>query len=148
MIGYLYQCELALLELAERSWDDPAAEVRMEVLDDIEFLHGSGTPAELLQSKHRGEAGQLSETGKDFWRSVASWIDALSRLGNPGAESMPLLRLVTTQVATEGTFYHLLRRGDGRDVSAALARMEEVAAADGPQTTADERKMFLDLSPP
>ncbi len=104
MIGYLYQCELALLELADRSWDDPAAEVRMEVLDDIEFLHGSGTPAELLQSKHRGVAGQLSETGKDFWRSVASRIDALSKLGNPGAESMPLLRLVTTQVATKGTF--------------------------------------------
>ncbi|WP_206190840.1 ABC-three component system protein [Streptomyces phaeochromogenes] len=147
MIGYLYQCELALLELAERSWDDPAAEVRMEVLDDIEFLHGSGTPAELLQSKHRGAAGQLSETGKDFWRSVASWIDALNTLGNPGAESMPLLRLVTTQVAAEGTFYYLLRRGDQRDVPAALARMEEVAAADAPKTTADERKMFLDLSP-
>ncbi|MER0478593.1 ABC-three component system protein [Streptomyces sp. Edi2] len=147
MIGYLYQCELALLELAERSWDNPAAEVRMEVLDDIEFMHGSGTPAELLQSKHRGEAGQLSETGKDFWRSVASWVDALNKLGNPGAESMPLLRLVTTQVAAEGTFYYQLRRGAQRDVPAALARMEQVADADGPQTTAEERKMFLELSP-
>ncbi|WP_369263539.1 ABC-three component system protein [Streptomyces sp. R35] len=147
MIGYLYQCELALLELAERSWEDAAAEVRMEVLDDIEFLYGSGTPAELLQSKHRGEAGQLSETGKDFWRSVASWIDALNTLGNPGSDSMPLLRLVTTQVAAQGTFYYQLRRGAQRDVRAALARMEQVAAADGPQGTAGERKMFLDLSP-
>ncbi|MCZ0211197.1 MULTISPECIES: hypothetical protein [Streptomyces] len=39
MTGYLYQCELALLELAERSWDDITVEVRMEVLNDIEFLY-------------------------------------------------------------------------------------------------------------
>ncbi|MET8183285.1 hypothetical protein [Streptomyces sp. NPDC005336] len=36
-----------------------------------------------MQSKHRAEAGQLSETGKDFWRSLASWIDALKLLGAP-----------------------------------------------------------------
>lgn len=82
MTGYLYQCELALLELAERSWDDITVEVRMEVLDDIEFLYqDSGDPSVLLQSKHRERAGRLSETGKDFWRSVASWIDALTVLG-------------------------------------------------------------------
>ncbi|QTI87225.1 hypothetical protein [Streptomyces sp. AgN23] len=100
MTGYLYQCELALLELAQRSWDDITVEVRMEVLDDIEFLYeDTGDPFELLQSKHRENAGRLSETGKDFWRSVASWIDALIVLGSLSAGAMPLLRLVTTQVA-------------------------------------------------
>ncbi len=149
MTGYLYQCELALLELAERSWQDPAAELRMEVLDDIEFLHDAGaTPAELLQSKHRIEAGSLSETSKDVWRSIASWIDALEKLGKPVTESMPLLRLVTTQVAAEGSFPYLLRNTPQRDTGLALARMEEVAAdADGPSGTAGDRTKFLGLTP-
>ncbi|MFC4035764.1 ABC-three component system protein [Streptomyces polygonati] len=148
MTGYLYQCELALVELAERSLDDPVVEVRMEVLDDVEFLHGAGSPSELLQSKHRRSAGQLSETGKDFWRSVASWIDALTVLGTSTSGPMPLLRLVTTQVATEGTFFYLLRGSPQRDVAAALDRMEAVAIASEPETTAEDRRKFMDLTPP
>ncbi|MFD0391815.1 hypothetical protein ACFQ3Z_00205 [Streptomyces nogalater] len=121
MTGYLYQCELALLELAERSWDDITVEVRMEVLDDIEFLYqDSRDPFVLLQSKHRERAGRLSETGKDFWRSVASWIDALTVLGCLSDGTMPLLRLATTQVAAEGTFLHQLRPAPGRSVDDAL----------------------------
>ncbi|MEV7872587.1 hypothetical protein AB0P17_42255 [Streptomyces sp. NPDC088124] len=104
MTGYLYQCELALLELARRSWDDITVEVRMEVLDDIEFLREqTKDPHELLQSKHREKAGRLSETGKDFWRSVASWIDALSTLERLSAGTMPMLRLVTTRSRRRST---------------------------------------------
>jgi hypothetical protein len=148
MTGYLYQCELALLELAQRSWDDVTVEVRMEVLDDIEFLREETVdPFELLQSKHRGGAGQLSETGKDFWRSVASWIDALTSLGRLSTGTMPLLRLVSTQVAVEGTFLHLLRPGAERQVDDALTRMEQVAKAAEPETTAKDRKRFTDLTP-
>jgi len=54
MTGYLYQCELALLELVERSWGDITLEVRMEVLDDIEFLYqDTNDPFVLLQGPHR-----------------------------------------------------------------------------------------------
>ncbi|WP_318205843.1 ABC-three component system protein [Streptomyces sp. SCL15-4] len=149
MTGYLYQCELALLELAERSWGEATIEVRMELLDDIEFLDPeTHTPLELLQSKHREAAGPLSETGKDFWRSVASWIDALKALADPSAETMPLLRLVSTQVAPKDTFFHLLRPGSDRDVRKALARMEQIAGdADGPGTTAKDRDLFMALAP-
>ncbi|QLJ02892.1 hypothetical protein HZZ00_19010 [Streptomyces sp. NEAU-sy36] len=148
MTGYLYQCELALLELAERSWDDITVEVRMEVLDDIEFLYQqSPDPFVLLQSKHRERAGRLSETGKDFWRSVASWIDALTALGCLTGGTMPLLRLVTTQVAAQGTFLHQLRPGTGRSVDDALAGMEKVAQAAEPGNTAVDRKKFTDLTP-
>ncbi|MER5358383.1 ABC-three component system protein [Streptomyces sp. NPDC002785] len=148
MTGYLYQSELALLELARRSWDDITVEVRMEVLDDIEFLYGAtADPHELLQSKHREKAGRLSETGKDVWRSVASWIDALTALGCLSAGTMPLLRLVTTQVAAEGTFLHQLRPGPERSVADALTRMEQVAQATEPANTAEDRKKFADLTP-
>ncbi|MFF9378866.1 ABC-three component system protein [Streptomyces griseoluteus] len=149
MTGYLYQCELALLELAERGWSDPTVEVRMELLDDIEFLDAdTHTPRELLQSKHREAAGPMSETGKDFWRSVASWIDALKALAEPSAAALPLLRLVSTQVAPEETFFLLLRNGPDRDVRGALARMERIASdADGPVTTAKDRALFMGLPP-
>lgn len=149
MTGYLYQCELALLELARRSWDDATAELRMEVLDDIEILHAqTQAPLEFVQSKHREAAGPLSETGKDVWRSVASWIDALAALQDSSNGPMPILRLVTTQVAVEGTFLHMLRPGQGRDVAGALARMEEVAQApDGPDITAKDRERFMALKP-
>lgn len=148
MTGYLYQCELALLELARRSWEDATVEVRMEVLDDIEFLHAqTQDPLELLQSKHREAAGLLSETGKDVWRSVASWIDALVLRDIFSHAQMPILRLVTTQTAVEGTFLYMLRPGQGRDVAGALRRMEEVAQADGPEVTAKDRALFMALKP-
>lgn len=121
----------------------------MELLDDIEFLDPeTHTPLELLQSKHREAAGPLSETGKDFWRSVASWIDALKTLADPLAATMPLLRLVSTQVAPTDTFFHLLRSGPDRDVRKALTRMEEIAAdTNGPGGTAKDRALFLALAP-
>ncbi|MFJ9195682.1 ABC-three component system protein [Streptomyces globisporus] len=148
MMGYLYQCELALLELARRSWEDITVEVRMELLDDIEFLHHETLdPLELLQSKYREAAGQLSETGKDFWRSVTSWIDSLDVSAELVARPLPILRLVSTQVAKEGTFLHWLRSGPDRQEDRALARMEEVAAdVHGPETTADDRALFLELT--
>ncbi|MFI5671223.1 ABC-three component system protein [Streptomyces sp. NPDC051704] len=148
MTGYLYQCELALLELARRSWQDPTVEVRMELLDDIEFLDPDKTPRELLQAKHREAAGSLSETGKDFWRSVASWIDALKKLSDPADTTLPILRLVSTQSAPPGTFFHYLSAGPDRDETKALERMERTAADDeGPGTTADDRELFLKLTP-
>ncbi|MFI1366436.1 ABC-three component system protein [Streptomyces griseochromogenes] len=148
MTGYLYQCELALLELARRSWQDPTVEVRMELLDDIEFLDPDKNPRELLQAKHREAAGPLSETGKDFWRSVASWIDALENLSDPADTTLPILRLVSTQSAPPGTFFHYLSAGPDRDETKALERMERTAADDeGPGTTADDRELFMKLTP-
>ncbi|MFG2767873.1 hypothetical protein [Streptomyces rubiginosohelvolus] len=148
MTGYLYHCELALLELARRSWRDPTVEVRMELLDDIEFLDPDKTPRELLQAKHREAAGALSETGKDFWRSVASWIDALKRLSDPADAATPILRLVSTQSAPPGTFFQYLSDGPDRDETKALERMEETADdADGPVTTAEDRELFMLLAP-
>ncbi|MEV4561493.1 ABC-three component system protein [Kitasatospora sp. NPDC049285] len=149
MTGYLYQCELALLELARRSWEDASCAVRMEVLDDIEFLDPDNhTPLELIQSKHREAAGPLSEAGKDLWRSVASWIDALEALATLSGAVMPLLRLVSTQIAPADTFLSMLRPGAHRDTRAALARMEKVAAdKDGAEGTAKDRQLFMALPP-
>ncbi|MFE9181329.1 ABC-three component system protein [Streptomyces sp. NPDC007126] len=136
------------MELARHSWEEPTIEVRMEVLDDVEFLYGAtADPHELLQSKHREKAGRLSETGKDVWRSVASWIDALRQLDRLSDGPMPLLRLVTTQIAAEHTFLYQLRPGPERCVPDALARMQEISEAEEPANTAGDRAKFAALTP-
>ncbi|MGG8613914.1 hypothetical protein ACQ9BI_37830 [Streptomyces lividans] len=80
MLGYLYQCEWALVELAQRWFKDAEAALRMEMLDDIDLLHGS-VPVELVQSKHHGGQGEIGSTSADLWRSINSWCDALRSSG-------------------------------------------------------------------
>ncbi|MFJ3221576.1 ABC-three component system protein [Kitasatospora sp. NPDC086801] len=144
MVGYLYQCEWALVELARRWFKDPEAELRMEMLDDIDILH-QDTPVELVQSKHHGHAGELGLTSADLWRSINSWCDALDHLP-PGR--IPMLRLVTTQTISPGSLLAKLKQ-DTRDVDGALAALEAVASdADGAKTTRDWRARFMALSSP
>ncbi|MEU0335969.1 hypothetical protein [Streptomyces sp. NPDC006193] len=105
-LGYLYQCEWVLVELAQRWLKDAEATLRMEMLDDIDLLHGS-VPVELVQSKHHGGQGEIDSTSADLWRSVNSWCDALEILGDA---PLPLLRLVTTQQVSAGSLLEKLRR--------------------------------------
>ncbi|GGT44055.1 hypothetical protein GCM10010271_54960 [Streptomyces kurssanovii] len=145
MLGYLYQCEWALVELAQRWFKDAEAALRMEMLDDIDLLHGS-VPVELVQSKHHGGQGEIGSTSADLWRSVNSWCDALEILGDA---PLPLLRLVTTQRVAAGSLLEKLRADpQTRDVAAALAALEELAGdAEGPKTTRPWRERFLRCTP-
>ncbi|MES4830618.1 ABC-three component system protein [Streptomyces anthocyanicus] len=145
MLGYLYQCEWALVELAQRWFKDAEAALRMEMLDDIDLLHGS-VPVELVQSKHHGGQGEIGSTSADLWRSINSWCDALEILGDA---PLPLLRLVTTQQVSAGSLLEKLRADpQTRDVAAALAALEELAGdAEGPKTTRPWRERFLRCTP-
>ncbi|MFD6080398.1 ABC-three component system protein [Streptomyces hydrogenans] len=144
MVGYLYQCEWALVELARRWFKDPQTELRMEMLDDIDILR-QGTPVELVQSKHHGHAGELGSTSADLWRSINSWCDALEHLP---AGQLPMLRLVTTQTVSPGNVLAKLRH-DARDVTAALAELEAIAGdPDGAKTTLPWRSRFMACTAP
>jgi hypothetical protein len=145
MLGYLYQCEWALVELAQRWFKDPEAALRMEMLDDIDLLHGS-TPVELVQSKHHGGQKELADTSADLWRSINSWCDALELLDDA---PLPLLRLITTQRVAVGSLLEKLRiDGQARDVAAALAALEALASdVEGPKTTRPWRERFLRCTP-
>ncbi|MFE6699292.1 ABC-three component system protein [Streptomyces sp. NPDC057718] len=144
MIGYMYQCEWALVELARRWFKDPQAELRMEMLDDIDILHEE-SPVELVQSKHHGHHGELGLTSADLWRSINSWCDALDHV-QPG--QIPMLRLVTTQTVPLGSLLAKLK-AEGRDVPGALAAIEAVAKDPaGATTTRPWRARFMSCSPP
>lgn len=140
-LGYVHQCLWGLVELARRAKDDPAFELRLEGLDDIQF-DLSKSPVELLQLKHHvGEVASLGVFSVDLWRSLNVWMDAPE---SPGI----ILRLVTTALIQDGTDLAGLRAGPARDVDAALSVLLAAAASSDNKSTAKWRKRFLDLDEP
>jgi hypothetical protein len=142
-VGYLFQCEYALLALIEQARRDPTRALGLEVLDDVHF-ESFGTPTELLQTKHHVSHGSdLTDRSPDLWRTLAAWLDALELLSGP----VPALTLVTTQEAVGGAV-SLLRDSPGRDADAARVLLEQAAAEDpGNLATATARGRFLSLEP-
>lgn len=125
MGGYLYQVRYALLmllEAIERGSTDAAMSI--ETSDDVEFYQ-AGTPVELLQTKHSFKTQpSLSDTSTEIWKTLRIWSEYV-------ASGSPMLdfTLVSTAKAAKSTVAHLLQVGHGRDVSAALERLDAIAMA-------------------
>ncbi|MFC8920782.1 hypothetical protein ACFT5C_34135 [Streptomyces sp. NPDC057116] len=98
-LGYLFQAQLALLELLRGQEERPDGAISLELHDDVAWEEG-GRPVDLLQIKHhiRG-VRTLSDKDDDVWRTIQSWMDT----HQPGDKDGPTLTLVTTQQARPGT---------------------------------------------
>jgi hypothetical protein len=141
-LGYLYQCQWALVELAERGREDPTAELRLETLDDIDFMR-DGTPEELLQVKHHvNVATDLTENNADLWRSINSWLDTVDLT----LDKIPILRLLTTAEIPQDGVLAKLRVGGERDTTAALQALEKAATGSSSKKTEPWRTAFLKKS--
>ena len=139
--GYLYQCQVALLELLRRGWDEPDLVLFLESLDDVELQ--AGDAREALQIKHHsGAAGDLTDASVDLWRTLAVWLDILPLLE---AGEKPSFTLLTTGRAPDGSAASLLRADRERDELSALRKLEAVAATSTNQQTGDARKRFTKL---
>ena len=138
-LGYVHQCMWALVELGKRATSEPAAQLRLETLDDIEF-DSAGSPAELLQIKHhtRGD-GPLTAQAVDLWRTLNVWMDL------PSADKL-VLRLVTTRTLSEESGLIRLRDGENRDTSVALDELLNAARTSTSKTTDKWREKFLHLN--
>lgn len=137
-LGYFHQCMWALVELGRRGSADPAVELRLEALDDIQF-DSDGSPAELLQTKHHlGAAGAITANSIDLWRTLNVWMDVDS-------SDDVILRLVTTQAIQEDSPLGRLRIGGDRNVAPVAAALVEAATASTNAGTATWRQRFLDL---
>lgn len=142
-LGYVYQCQWALVELAERGLDDPLVELRLETLDDIDFAH-DGTADELLQVKHQVKpADDLTENSPDLWRTINVWLDTVDL----DRATMPVLRLVTTAGIPEHGTLTKLRDDDKRDVEAVLHILETAAVKSRSSKTQAWREAFMKQSP-
>ena len=143
-LGYLYQCYLPLLLMAQRASQEPELTLALELLDDVQFEeHGSAR--ELVQTKHHlNSHGDLTDTSVDLWRTINVWIAALEGL-TPG--EVPALTLITTGLAPNESAASYLRNNQGRDPGRAQVNLERAAATSTNQTTARWRSRFTRLSP-
>ena len=142
-LGYLYQCYLPLLQMAERAPTRPGLTLALELLDDVQFEE-HGSPKELIQTKHHLDSnGSLADSSVDLWRTLNVWMTVLDRLGS---DETPTFMLVTTGIAPEGSAASFLRASD-RDPERAQAAIEAAAVASTNSTTADWRARFTRMSP-
>lgn len=133
-LGYLYQCEVALLEYLRRY--DPALDVSLELLDDVAF---EGAQTELLQSKYEVRPGSLTDSSPSLWKTLRVWSE--TNASHPEA----LLLLFTTAHAPDGSIAALLRRDHARDPKSAHKRMVTIARATSNKALEAATQAFLKL---
>lgn len=142
-LGYLYQCEVALLGLLDRLWTGEQVSVSLEVFDDVAFEFGSGSAREVLQLKHRPRSQRdLIDTSGDLWRTLAIWAQTWERVG---AGERPRMRLVTTQTARTGSAVEKLTER-AHDTIGARAALDAVASGPGAAGTEKDRQVYLRLA--
>jgi len=137
-LGYIHQCMWALVELGKRATSEPATQLRLETLDDIEF-DIAGLPTELLQMKHHTDGdGPLTAHAVDLWRTLNVWMDL------PSSDTL-MLRLVTTRTLSEESGLIHLRAGENRDISLAAEELLNAARTSTSKSTKKWRDKFLGL---
>ncbi len=115
LLGYIYQCRLALLESLKRLRSDPDIAVAIETLDDVVF-EKSSSPTEIIQVKHHiTQKANLTNASTDLWKTIRIWCDLFSR---GGAEENSILYLMTTEKSAKNSAAHYLRV-EGRNIAEA-----------------------------
>jgi hypothetical protein len=144
-LGYLYQFQVALLELTAHALVGRDAEATLEVFDDVAFDFGAGHPKSVLQVHHSVvSARELLDTSAKVWRTLAIWAGEWDALE---ATETRVMTLITTQRARAGTGIEALTAAH-RNVDYAFTTLAAIAAdSDGSSGTADDRAAFLKLTP-
>jgi len=94
LLGYIYQCRLALLESLKRLKSDPDIAVAIETLDDVVF-EKDGSPTEVIQVKHHiARKASLTNASTDLWKTIRIWCDLFS---GGLSEENSILCLMTTE---------------------------------------------------
>ena len=158
-LGYLFQARYALALLLSGVEEQ---ELLLETLDDI-VLEQSGSPRELLQTKHHVTAeARLTNASPELWKTLRVW----STMVGEGKVQVPptQLTLITTAEAPDGSIAASLRPGSNRDHEAARKALLAVATTseneqlksafeafialqEGQQTGLIENTYILDRSP-
>ncbi|HBK61761.1 MAG TPA: hypothetical protein DDZ84_13385 [Firmicutes bacterium] len=124
MLGYLFQCRVALLDAIRRIKEQESFRVTIETLDDVAF-ETDGSPTELLQVKHKiRREGSLSNASADLWKSIRVWVDGFTTCK---WSSDTAYYLITTARAERGSIASCLRADLQRDVEQARRGLDEVA---------------------
>jgi hypothetical protein len=121
-LGYLFQARFALWELLDGPEEQ---ELVLETLDDI-VLENSGTPQELLQTKHHSTPAKLTDSSAELWKTIRIWSTFLreKKIKVPPTR----LTLVTTATAPDESIASRLRPNTKRDVEEISNALLEIAS--------------------
>lgn len=145
LLGYLAQCRYALLMALDELRKNPGHEISIERFDDIAFEQ-SGTPKELIQTKHHGSACDVSDYSVDVWKTMRIWIARIDQ--DPLAASQTKFVLLTTSTASDDSALLLLRDvGSDRDVVGAIEKLTVAAEKSENKSSQAGREAFLALEP-
>lgn len=141
--GYLYQCQVALLESIKRLNSNSSSKftIGIECLDDVSFLE-NGKPSKIIQVKHHVDENKgLSDMSVDIWKTAEIWCD---RLKHKKITEDTLRYLVTTQTINEATASFYLQ-ADQRDCFLAEELLLKAAAESIAKKTNGIRKKFIKI---
>ena len=144
MTGYLFQARYALLRGLEEAKHHPSHFLSIERFDDVAF-EDTESAVELIQTKHHGKPGNMSDGSVDFWKTLQIWIKWILKYPTDTADTR--LVLLTTNAAADGSALSKLRQtADDRDETRAIALLASVAKNSKNHVTATARKEFLNLT--
>ena len=143
LLGYLYQCRIALLKTLRRLKADPCVTLAIETLDDVVF-EKEGTPVEIIEIKHHiNRKANLTDGSTDLWQTIRIWCD-LYRGGV--TQNRPVLCMMTTAKSPEKSAASYLR-AENRNFSIAERLLLQTAETSVSETNRDVYAVFLELSP-
>lgn len=146
-LGYLYQCQYALLLGLQRD-EEPNLCISIEKLDDIAFHEAPSSPdvaRDLLQIKHHiNRAGGLGDASPDIWKSIRIWAEAVAK--NRIELDQATLCLLTTTTPTPRNAIRLLSPElNVRKPEEARSKLEQAGAASGSDTIKQAFEAYMTL---
>lgn len=141
MIGYLYQVRYAMLLLLES--DNPTFKISIEKFDDIAFDNGF-SPLQMIQNKHHGTAGSLTDRSVDLWKTIKVWLDQTN--DHPELIQSCRFLIITTQTAGKDSAASLLKKNN-RDEDKAIQIQMDVAEQHGNAELKAVHDAFLSADP-
>ncbi len=142
LMGYLYQCRVALLESIKRLPMGIEFIIKIEILDDVSF-EKEGSPAELLQTKHHvNQVGNLTNAAPDIWKTIRIWCEGIL---SEDIKITSKLYLITNATADETTIAGMLK-STSRNINGALNIMNNISSTSSNATNEAAYKVFRSLS--
>jgi hypothetical protein len=142
-LGYIFQCQVALLEIVPHALANDDVAVSIEVFDDVAFQFDQGAPRAVIQVHHRLLSHrELTDTSAKVWNTLAIWAGEWEQLE---AGESRVMTLLSTQHVRSGTGLAALTdaaRDDAHALSTLVAVAEDPNGADG---TRADRAAFLAL---
>jgi len=143
LLGYIYQCRLALLESLKRLKSDPDIAVAIETLDDVVF-EKDGSPTEVIQVKHHiARKASLTNASTDLWKTIRIWCDLVS--GGLAGENAILCLMTTEESADNSAARHL--RIEGRNISKAEHLLLQTSQTSSNESNKEGYLKFNSLTP-